>query len=94
MIDEKQIQEAIAYYGGKPDPKREDAIALAACYILQDHIAPAQPAGDPDRLTGYSYAPPPVDAAAPEVVGDYGESDFLLACAAWTRRKRGASWMI
>ena len=38
MIDDKQIQEAIAYCQGKVEPKREDAILLAACYIIQDHF--------------------------------------------------------
>lgn len=76
MIDEKQIQEAIAYYGGKTDPKREDAIALAACYIIQDRM------NRPEELPQYSFAPPPTEnqamnAADAETVGDYGDSDFL-----------------
>jgi len=83
VIDEKSIQEAIAYYGGKIDPRRDDAIALAACYILQDHLYPVQTARTVDGSTGYSYAPPPEEkpqaTAAPEVVGSYGTSDFLQA---------------
>lgn len=81
MIDEKQIQEAIAYCQGKVDPNRSDAILLAACYILQDHMYQADTA---NANTGYSFAPPPAEtkltySAEPETVGDYGDSDFLQA---------------
>lgn len=77
MIDDKQIQEAIAYYGGKTDPKRDDAIALAACYILQDHHF-----ADPGKMA-YSYAPPPetTPEERAETVGEYGDSDFLREIA-------------
>lgn len=85
MIDDRQIQEAIAYYSGKLDPNRSDAVALAACYILQDHIAP----GTENRSApGYSTAPPPAveraenyadDLSGSLAVGDYGSSDFLQA---------------
>lgn len=85
MIDEKAIQEAIAYYGGKVDPRRDDAIALAACYILQDHLSPREPVGNSDQSPAYSFAPPPAETpqitAAPETVGEYGNSDFLQAVA-------------
>lgn len=82
MIDEKAIQEAIAYYGGKIDPRRDDAIALAACYILQDHMFgnAEQLFGNPEQFSGYSSAPPP-EIPAPETVGEYGESEFLRAVA-------------
>lgn len=85
MIDEKQIQEAIAYCQGKVDPKREDAILLAACYIIQDHFSPRELFGNSEQFPGYSYAPPPAETpqitAAPETVGEYGDSDFLRAVA-------------
>ena len=83
MIDEKQIQEAIAYYSGKLDPNRSDAVALAACYVLQDHLADGN-----KMVTGYSTAPPPAveraenyadDLSGDSAVGDYGGSDFLQA---------------
>lgn len=63
MITEKQVQEAIAYCNGKVDPKRDDALLLAACYIIEDRYSKdAQPveAVEPLReLPGYSTAPAP-----------------------------------
>ena len=85
MIGDKDIQEAIAYCQGKIDPNREDAILLAACYILQDHLSQREPVGNSDQLPAYSFAPPPAETlqttAAPEAVGEYGSSDFLQAVA-------------
>lgn len=89
MIDDKQIQEAIAYCQGKVDPKREDAILLAACYIIQDHFHDNFHANAEKNFAnanaGYSFAPPPAETlqitAAPEVVGEYGSSEFLQAVA-------------
>lgn len=82
MIGDKDIQEAIAYCQGKIDPKREDAILLAACYIIQDHLSPEQRA---DSAPSYSFAPPPAEtpqiSAAPETVGEHGSSEFLQAVA-------------
>lgn len=78
MIDDRQIQEAIAYYSGKVDPNRNDAVALAACYILQDHIEPSEQRTN----VGYSYAAAPErtpDSGDDQSVGDYGSSDFLQA---------------
>lgn len=85
MITEDAIQEAIAYCNGKVDPNRSDAILLAACYILQDHMSEnAEKKFQNANTPGYSFAPPPTDTtdmtpAAPETVGEYGESDFLQA---------------
>lgn len=85
MIDDRQIQEAIAYYSGKLDPNRSDAVALAACYVLQDHLATTDDNSSP---VGYSTAPPPAveraenyadDLSGDPAVGDYGGSDFLQA---------------
>ena len=94
MIDDKQIQEAIAYCNGKIDPSRSDAILLAACYILQDHFR------DDTKMveTGYSFAAPVERAenyadepSGDPPVGDYGESDFLQA----VRGKRPADvWAV
>lgn len=98
MIDEKQIQEAIAYYGGKVEPNRNDAVALAACYILQDHLSPG---AEQSSALSYSTAPPPAVERAENyaddqrgenlTVGDYGSSDFLQA----VRDKRPADvWAV
>lgn len=84
MITENAIQEAIAYYQGKLDPKRDDAVALAACYILQDHMFEN---AEKNFANTYSYAAPP---ELPETysiqsgettVGEHGDSDFLRAVA-------------
>lgn len=81
MITPKDLQEAIAYYNGKIEPNPQDAIILAACYILQDHMLPqerqeAQPysfaIAPPETQYGYS-------SAAQETIGEYGNSDFLQA---------------
>lgn len=95
MIDEKQIQEAIAYCQGKLDPSRSDAILLAACYVLQDHLAEDT---DGNSVAGYSFAAPVEQAetytdnqSGDISVGDYGESEFLQAI----RGKRPADvWAI
>lgn len=61
MITQQDLQEAMSYCEGKIDPKREDAILLAACYIIEDHkYKKDEEADDTLRLApGYSYAPPP-----------------------------------
>lgn len=64
MITEHDLQEAIAFYQGKLDPNREDALYLAACFINQDHMfgkkAEQLPVVAENAITrGYSYAPPP-----------------------------------
>lgn len=85
MITENAIQEAIAYYQGKLDPKRDDAVALAACYILQDHMFANT---ENHFASAYSYAAPPElpetysrQSGDTPVVGDYGDSEFLQAVA-------------
>lgn len=91
MIDEKQIQEAIAYCSGKVEPNRNDAILLAACYIIQDHFHDATETID----AGYSLAPSPVvedgGLADSPVVGEYGRSDFLQAVAG---KDSAAMWAV
>ena len=81
MITAQDIQEAIAYYNGKVEPSPQDAIMLAACFTLQDHMFP-QGQADPQA---YSLAAEPTDiqykysGASAETIGEYGESDFLIA---------------
>lgn len=63
MITKQDLQEAMSYCEGKIDPKREDAILLAACYIIEDHKfgnSEQLPDVAENAITrGYSYAPPP-----------------------------------
>ena len=82
LITPMDLQEAIAYYSGKVDPKPNDALMLAACRYLVDRetlLSAAQnepdvhpPAIEPPE-TRYSYS-----GADMETVGEYGDSDFLL----------------
>ena len=91
MITEKNLQEAIAYYNGKLDPSPQDAIMLAACYMLQDRMFPQEqtrsyslPIAPPETQYGYS-------GAARDTVGEYGDSDFLLAVS---EKNPAAAWEI
>lgn len=63
MITYPELQEAIAYYQGKLDPNSDDAIRLAACFVVQDHMfrnSEQLPDVAVNAITrGYSYAPPP-----------------------------------
>lgn len=52
MITERDLQEAIAECKGQRNPTAQTCIKLAAFYILQDHLYPAE-------MPSYSYAPPP-----------------------------------
>lgn len=92
MITEKDVREAIAYCQGKLDPKRDDAILLAACIIIQREMFPESVKDTvnfnqnlTDGAPAYSYAAPPVSTetlprySGADTVGDYGESDFLHA---------------
>lgn len=83
MITEKDLQEAIAYCNGKTDPKRDDAILLAACYILQDHMLDSEGKNNNDVFPSYSYAQglENIPEYSRETVGDYGKSIFLQAVA-------------
>lgn len=83
MVTEKDVQEAIAYCEGKLDPKRDDALLLAACYTIRREML-----GNRDELSrvpAYSYAAPPElpetysRQSGETTVGDYGDSDFLRA---------------
>lgn len=81
MITEKNLQEAIAYYNGKLDPEPNDAVMLAACYMLRDRMFPQEQ----QQAQAYSLAPEPPEiqyrysGVSSEAVGDYGDSDFLQA---------------
>lgn len=80
MVTEKDVQEAIAYCEGKIDPKRDDALLLAACYTIRRELFEKS-----EQLPAYSYAAPPVTTetlprySGADTVGEYGDSDFLHA---------------
>ena len=62
MITEKDLTEAIAYCEGKVDPKPKDAILMAACYILMDHLYPSENGVySDDNAPSYSYSAEPED---------------------------------
>ena len=70
MITESALREAIAEVQGKRDPNRTDCMMLAAFYTIQDHLYPER---------GYSTAEPPETVTRGDMIGDYGDSDFLRA---------------
>ena len=82
MITEEALREAIAEVQGKRDPNRQDCIMLAAFYIIQDRLYSPERT---DMLSGYSRSGPPetvetqVFSEHDDVVGDYGDSEFLQA---------------
>lgn len=97
MITEQALQEAIAECQGKRDPNRDDCMMLAAFYIIQDRLYPKENDANVEKnfTNAYSFAPPPTEnlqqTAAPEVVGEYGDSDFLRAVAG---KKPDAVWAV
>ena len=74
MITEKDLQEAIAECQGQRNPNANTAIKLAAFLTIQREMF-----GQPE--TGYSYADSPETLQMPrgDMIGSYGESDFLKA---------------
>lgn len=87
MITEQDLQEAIAECQGQRNPTANTCIKLAAFYTIKNELFPAAP--------GYSYAAesPPLEVRelTPEVVGDYGGSDFLQAVKG---KDAGAMWRL
>lgn len=76
MITEKDLQEAIAECQGQRNPNANTAIKLAAFLTIQRELFGEH--GEPS----YSYAPPPdnrFQTSGADVVGSYGDSDFLQA---------------
>lgn len=79
MITENDLTEAISYYEGKVDPKPKDAVMLAACYILKDHLFPPT-VEQPNEIPApsYSYAPPPENQAE-TIIDYYSDTEFSEA---------------
>ena len=77
MITEKDLTEAIAYCSGKTDPQPKDAILMAACYILQDHLFPSKDAPLFENAPAYSYAAPPEQIET--TIDYYSDTDFSQA---------------
>lgn len=78
MITDKDLIEAIAYYKGKTDPKPKDAVFLAACYILKDHLYPSEDDTPLNASPSYSYAPPPENDTEP-TIDYYSDTEFSEA---------------
>lgn len=73
MITERDLQEAIAECQSVHNPNANTAIKLAAFLTIQRELY-----GEP----AYSTSPPPdkpIQYSGAEVVGSYGDSDFLKA---------------
>ena len=58
MITEQALTEAIAYYKGKVDPTPNDAIVLAACYTITDHLDELKRVELPSYSMAYAPAEP------------------------------------
>ena len=88
MLDKAEIRAAIAKLEFD-ESSYSNYAKLASLYVIRDKMQEEE-RGDGGRYVGYySGAPAPV-TAQPATVGDYGDSEFLLAVAgkdpakAWT----------
>lgn len=71
MITQHALTEAIAYYKGKVDPTPSDAIVLAACYTIQDHL---------NEMPSYSMASAPTPSISAESTIEYNSgTEFARA---------------
>ena len=66
MITEQEIDAAIAECVGKRNPDANTVRTLAALYTIKEHLYPAEPVGNSERLeraenalSNYSFAPAP-----------------------------------
>lgn len=82
MIREEDLQEAIAECKGQRNPTTNTAIKLAAFLTIKRELFGNEP--QPPANYAYSYAEPPKNQyrySGMDVIGEYGESDFLQAVA-------------
>ena len=85
LITEQALNEAIAEVQGRRDPNRQDCMMLAAFYIIQDRLYP-QPQNEAVAVPTYSNAAP-----REEVVGDYGDTEFLQTVSGMDE---SAAWLV
>ena len=79
MLDEAEIRAAIAKLEFD-ESSYSNYAKLASLYVIRDKMQEEE-RGDGGRYVGYySGAPAPV-TAEPATVGEYGDSEFLLAVA-------------
>lgn len=81
MITEHDLQEAIAECEGERHPNANTCIKLAAFYTIRENLFPSQNTEEVKMLPGYSYSPPPDIVREEDVIGNYGDSDFLTLVA-------------
>lgn len=86
MITEKDLKDAIAECQGERHPKASTCIKLAAFYTIYDHLYPSQTELPVEELSRYSY-----QSTDEEVIGGYGDSEFLRLIAG---RKAEDIWII
>ena len=84
MITEQDLQEAIAECQGVRNPNANTAIKLAAFLTIKRELfGESEHVSDSYKLPDYSYASEPPEPyqrySGAELVGDYGDSDFLQA---------------
>lgn len=87
MITERDLQEAIAECQGQRNPNANTCIKLAAFLTIQRELFGADHFRDDPQMLPVSYS----YAAGPDVVGEYGDSDFLRAIAG---KDSAAMWAV
>ena len=82
MITEQEIDAAIAECIGKRNPDANTVRTLAALYTIKEHLYPAEPVGNSERLEraenalpNYSFAPAP-DQKPIETITIDSDTDF------------------
>lgn len=88
MLDKAEIRAAIAKLEFE-ESSYSNYAKLASLYVIRDKMQEEE-RGDVNKFVGYySGAPAPV-TAEPATVGEYGDSDFLLAVAGKSPEKAWA----
>lgn len=88
MLDKAEIRAAIAKLEFD-ESSYSNYAKLASLYVIRDKMQEEE-RGDGGRYVGYYSAAPAPVTAEPATVGEYGDSEFLLAVAgkdpakAWT----------
>lgn len=80
MITEQDLLEAIAECKGERNPNANTCIKLSAFYTILDHLYRDNDS-DNEISMSYSLASPHSTDDTVDVVGDYGESEFLQTIA-------------
>ena len=81
MLDKAEIRAAIAKLEFD-ESSYSNYAKLASLYVIRDKMQEEE-RGDGGRYVGYYSGVPAPMAAEPATVGEYGDSEFLLAVGMW-----------